>query len=82
MAKVIIDGESNVKKAADEFVNNHFGSYDNLIKNIAQDVSKDLAVEGKLSRAAYDLFSYYVLTRVRESLTLAGIIMTKNEDDV
>lgn len=79
MSKIIIEGESKVKKAADQFVNTHFGSYDSLIKKIAQDVSKELAVEGKLSRAGYDLFSYYVLTRVQESLTLAGLILTKDE---
>jgi hypothetical protein len=79
MAKVIIEGDSNVKKVADQFVNQHFGNYDNLIKKIVQDVNNELAVEGKLSRAGYDLFSYYVLTRVREALTLAGLIMTKDE---
>jgi hypothetical protein len=79
MAKVIIEGDSNVKKAADQFVNLHFGSYENLIQKIVQDVSKDVAVEGKLSRTEYDLFSYYVLTRVQEALTLAGLIMTKDE---
>ena len=79
MAKVIVEGDSNVKKAADQFVNLHFGSYDNLIKKIVQDVSSDVAIEGKLSRAGYDLFSYYVLTRVREALTLAGLILTKDE---
>jgi len=79
MTKVIIEGESNVKKCADEFVNLHFGNHNNLIQKIIQDVTKEVAVEGKLSRAGYDLFSYYVLTRVREALTLAGLIMTKDE---
>lgn len=79
MAKVIIEGESNIKKAADQFVNLHFGNYDNLVKKIVQDVSKDVAVSGFLSRESYDLFSYYILTRIRESLTLAGLILTKDE---
>lgn len=79
MANVIIEGESNVKKVADQFVNLHFGNYENLIQKIVHDVKADVAVEGKLSRAGYDLFSYYVLTRVRESLTLAGLILTKDE---
>lgn len=70
-----------VYSKAIQFIDNELGSPHSLSQKIATYLDKNLAVDGAMERSDFDLFCFYILSHLNRTMTMAGLIIEKYENN-